>query len=121
MTAFPADLIREVDTWLDDNASQRYQPDTLGDSTAQDWARLSKVSEELGEAISVLIGITGQNPRKGYHGTPEEFLNEICDIITTGILCLQHFTKDTQRTEQLIEDRWTHLFRRMELTRDHHR
>src|SRR5258707_14829877 len=50
-----------IDTWLDDNVSQSYKNEPL----AQDWARISKVSEELGEAVNAFVGTTGQNPRKG--------------------------------------------------------
>lgn len=102
---FPRDIITQLDDYLDANVGPSYEP-ILGESIAQDWARLGKIAEELGEAIQVWIGITGQNPRKGSYGTPGEFQDEICDVIITGILCLQHFTKDADETAQTLSDRW---------------
>lgn len=107
--AFPHDIIRALDTWLDDHVGPLYQEMPL----AQDWARLAKIAEELGEAIQVWIGLTGQNPRKRYYGTREDFYNEVCDTIITGILCLQHHTKDTGITEELLAARWAYRLAKM--------
>lgn len=52
--------IRDADEWLDGSVSHYYKLEPL----AQDWARVAKVSEEVGEAIAELIAATGQNPRK---------------------------------------------------------
>jgi hypothetical protein len=90
--------IRFIDEWLDEMVSADYHNQPL----AQDWARVAKVSEECGEAIQALIGYTGQNPRKGKSGSQGDLLNELADIVMTGILALQHFTKDTGLTKAVI-------------------
>jgi len=94
--------LTELDVWLDANVSQLYKDEPL----AQDWARVSKIIEEIGEAIAELIGFTGQNPRKGHSGSPDAMLNEIADVVITGILGIQHFTKYDGATIELIRKRW---------------
>jgi hypothetical protein len=96
-----ARLVECVDSALDAHVSDRYHFEPL----AQDWARISKVIEEVGEAIQELILMTGQNPRKGEH--PErhaQLLTELADMAMTGIYALQHFTKDTDRTAQILRE-----------------
>ncbi len=90
--------VERIDAWLDAHAGLRYQDQPL----SQDWARLSKVAEELGEAISAFIGVTGQNPRKGVTGTMGDVLDELADVAFTAIFCAQHFTKDTQETRDIL-------------------
>jgi hypothetical protein len=113
--AFPKHIITVLDEWLDANVGDGYQLDKYGQSLAQDWARIGKVIEELGEAIQIWIGLTGQNPRKGTYGTPNEFQDEIADTIITGILCLQHFTKDADETAQVLAERWQYRMTKLEL------
>lgn len=88
-----------IDEWLDENVSDIYKQQPL----AQDWARLCKTGEELGEAIAELILYTGQNPRKGEH--PESYnkmLKEAAQMAFTGILGIQHFTKNISDTKDII-------------------
>src|SRR5450755_5196821 len=69
--------ITAVDRWLDANCSEDYKSQPL----AQDWARVSKMIEELGEAISEIILFTGQNPRKPRDLTARaRMLKEIADF-----------------------------------------
>lgn len=91
-------IIRDVDTWLDAEVSPGYQ----GQPLAQDWARVTKVAEEVGEAIDALIGCTGQNPRKGHYGSAEDLLGELADVAVTGMFAIQHFTKDERRTFAVV-------------------
>lgn len=98
-------VIHAADKWLDSAVSADY----LAQPLAQDWARVGKVIEELGEAITELIAATGQNPRKSQHlGSAgrliasERMLKELGDIVVTGILGIQHFTKDTRVTKEII-------------------
>jgi uncharacterized pyridoxal phosphate-containing UPF0001 family protein len=98
------EVIEAADKWLDGEVSQKYKDQPL----AQDWARVSKVAEELGEAISLLISSTGQNPRKEQNKPSSavdrsEMLMEIGDIVMTGLLCIQHFTKDREGTQKVID------------------
>jgi hypothetical protein len=128
--------IRDIDAWLDRAVSGMYTDQPL----AQDWARLSKVAEELSEALEELpedataqdlrrineitkalgkaiqdhIGATGQNPRKGtdLQGY-NKMLGEGADIVLTGILMIQHFTKDIEETRNIIRARLTRTYMRM--------
>jgi hypothetical protein len=102
--------VARIDAHLDDNVAEVYKQQPL----AQDWARISKVTEERGEAIAELIGMTGQNPRKGVHSTRERLYKELCDVIATGILALQHFTKDEDITAALIADHINYLWARIQ-------
>ena len=103
--------LREVDTWLDAACSQEYKDHPL----AQDWARTAKVSEEIaeareermlalierahGRAIAELILATGQNPRKPADpDAGHRMLCELADVVVTGLLAIQHRTKDPDRT-----------------------
>jgi NTP pyrophosphatase (non-canonical NTP hydrolase) len=91
-------IIHNVDEWLDSDVPANYKTQPLG----QDWARVAKVCEEAGEAIDALIGCTGQNPRKGYYGLSDDLLGELADVAVTGMLAIQHFTKDNARTAEVV-------------------
>lgn len=90
--------IERVDAFLDENCSPVYKEQPL----AQDWARAAKTGEEVGEVIDALIGYTGQNPRKGIHGEQLDMLKELADVVFTGILGIQHFTKDVDLTADIL-------------------
>lgn len=94
-------IVHCLDTYLDRQVSEEYKAQPL----AQDWARLSKIGEEYGEAVNAFIGITGQNPRKGVFGSEDDVDNELVDVALTAILCLQHRTKDLDVTEEIIRSR----------------
>jgi NTP pyrophosphatase (non-canonical NTP hydrolase) len=90
--------VQAIDEWLDAYAGLKYQDQPL----AQDWARLAKVGEELGEAISAFIGLTGQNPRKGVTHTSDEVLDELADVAFTAIFCMQHFCKNPEEVQRIL-------------------
>lgn len=87
-----------IDRWLDAHAGMKYQDQPL----AQDWARLAKVIEELGEAIQAFIGFTGQNPRKGITHSSDDVLDELADVVFTGVFCMQHFTKNPHDVRDIL-------------------
>lgn len=92
-------IVEAVDRILDENVADIYKEQPL----AQDWARISKETEEHGEAIAELILATGQNPRKGFD--PEAWarmMAELADRALTSIYALQHFTKDIKLTEYIL-------------------
>jgi NTP pyrophosphatase (non-canonical NTP hydrolase) len=95
--------IRNIDAWLDDNVGKRYKHQPL----AQDWARISKVAEELGEAIQAFISYTGQNPRKVVAHNMDDVLRELADVTSTAILAMQHFTKDSAETRDILRQKLT--------------
>lgn len=94
--------LSKFDAYLDNNVSEEYKTQPL----AQDWARIAKVAEELGETLQALIAYTGQNPRKGRYGTQREMLDEFADTLITCLLGIQHFTKNEDQTREIIVDRW---------------
>jgi NTP pyrophosphatase (non-canonical NTP hydrolase) len=43
-----------------------------------------KVQEEAGEMAEAMLGVLGQNPRKGFSHTKDDLLKEIIDVIMTS-------------------------------------
>lgn len=105
-----ADRIEFIDEWLDVNVGLLYKEQPLG----QDWARIAKVQEELGEATAAFIALTQQNPRKAEIGTKEALLEELADTALTAILAMQHFTKDSVDTEHCLTARLIRLADRIQ-------
>jgi hypothetical protein len=106
-------VIARADTWLDERVGVAYLDDYGYTNLAQDWARIAKIQEELGEAIAELILWTGQNPRKGKRPEArEKMLKELADTALTAILAIQHFTKDTADTETLLVDAQEKIYAR---------
>jgi hypothetical protein len=99
-TMISQEIVQAVDYILDDKVSQIYKDQPL----AQDWARVTKIGEELGEAIQELILFTGQNPRKSIDSKAyDRLLAELADTAMTGIYAIQHFTKDIRKTTQIMD------------------
>jgi NTP pyrophosphatase (non-canonical NTP hydrolase) len=92
------EIVHKMDEHLDKDVAHRYQEQPL----AQDWARVAKVAEEAGEAVDALIGITGQNPRKGEYGSLMNLFEELADVALTGLYAIQHFTKDADTTAAIL-------------------
>lgn len=119
-------IIEKVNDWLDGQVAEAYKDQPL----AQDWARVAKLIEELGEvreashgqnlpvadherigaleetigrSVSALIASTGQNPRKGISGTQDEMLKELGDVVCCGLFAIQHFTRDAGLTADVVE------------------
>lgn len=57
--------------------------------------RVLKISEEAGEAASALIGMVGQNPRKGVTHSRADVAGELCDVVLTAIVALASVEPDT--------------------------
>lgn len=105
-------IVGHVDAWLDRAVAQQYKDQPL----AQDWARVGKMTEESGEAVAALIDCwlrlkhleqeccTGQNPRKGVHGSQDDLLKELADMAVGAMYAIQHFTKDRDRTRDIITE-----------------
>lgn len=108
------DELQDLIAWMDDHLDAAVADTYKGQPLAQDWARVAKVSEEVGEAIDALIGITGQNPRKGYYGSRADLLSELADVALTGLYAMQHFTKNRHETTGLLMDRARYHRQRVE-------
>jgi len=101
-------IIEFVNQWLDGNVAARYQTQPL----AQDWARISKVQEELGEAVQAFIGFTGQNPHRGVTNDLDDVLEELADTAITAIFAIQHFTGNSSQTKSLIRSKLEKVYQR---------
>ncbi|WP_458243438.1 MazG-like family protein [Streptomyces sp. MAI_2237] len=75
-------------TWLDGEQPHGGQEGLL--------LRVLKLSEEVGEVAQAVIGVTGQNPRKGVTHTWEEVQGELCDVVITALVALRTLTPDTR-------------------------
>ncbi|MFG1875641.1 MazG-like family protein [Sphaerisporangium sp. NPDC049003] len=51
--------------------------------------RFMKLSEETGEVTEAVIGVLGQNPRKGLTHTWDDVDSELCDVILTAMVALR--------------------------------
>lgn len=101
-------IVEWMDADLDAAVADQYKEQPL----AQDWARVTKAGEEVGEAIDALIGVTGQNPRKGVYGEHSDLLDELADVALAGLYAIQHFTKDRNQTSDVLMARARHHIRR---------
>lgn len=101
--------LAQVDAWLDSAVSPAYKAQPL----AQDWARISKVGEELGEVIDAFILHTGPNHRKPGVDCMDDVLNELADVACTAILAMLHFTKDESKAGGILVDKVQSIGRRM--------
>jgi NTP pyrophosphatase (non-canonical NTP hydrolase) len=106
---FDWQALTEVDRWLDNDVPGEYREQPL----AQDWARISKVIEELGEAVNAMIGFTGQNPRKGTTHTRDDMLYELADVTMTSVLAILHFTKNDAEAREILRRKQEFIYRRM--------
>jgi NTP pyrophosphatase (non-canonical NTP hydrolase) len=92
------EAVKIVDAHIDANTA----PDYLAQPLALDWARVTKVCEEAGEVWAALSKYTGENPRKGVCGTLDDLLGELGDTASAAICAIQHLTKDTDRTWEVV-------------------
>jgi hypothetical protein len=82
------DTVGQLVEWLDDANRLPAETDRL--------LRLMKLSEEVGEVAQAVIGVTGQNPRKGVTHTWEDVQAELCDVILTAMVGLASITPDAR-------------------------
>lgn len=98
--------LAQVDEWLDQYVSDQYKAQPM----AQDWARISKIGEELVEVIEAWILHTGQNPRKGEGENMDAVMKELTDVAYTAMLAMLHFTKDPVYVGKLLIDAKARLY-----------
>lgn len=103
--------VAAMSEWVDSSPENRKR-----DPEALLWGRVSKVAEEHGEAIDVLIGLTGQNPRKGFHGGTDELIKELLDTATSALGAVEHITGNRGDSLQLLSEHLRFLIDRAGLT-----
>ena len=74
--------------WLDRGSSLPAETKTI--------MQILKITEEAGEVAEALIGVTGQNPRKGYSHSWQDVENELCDVVITAMVALTRVNPDAQ-------------------------
>lgn len=86
-----ADLISrrlsDLSEWIDCSPANENRNDE-----ALLWGRVSKVTEEAGEAVTALIAATGQNPRKAHAGQGDytPVAKELLDVAVTALSAWAH-------------------------------
>jgi hypothetical protein len=93
----PENLVA-LSRWIDAGNAHR-------DPEAQLWGRVAKIAEEHGEAVAALIGVTGQNPRKGITHTPEQLIDELLDVAITALGAVEHLTGHRGDAFALLEEK----------------
>ncbi|WP_149182062.1 MazG-like family protein [Streptomyces sp. TRM49041] len=91
--------VEDLHVWLDRHADRTTERATL--------LQILKLSEEVGEVAEAVIGVYGQNPRKGTTHTWEDVQAELCDVIITAMVALRTLTPDAGQvfTEHLTRVR----------------
>ncbi|WP_282702216.1 MazG-like family protein [Streptomyces sp. CC219B] len=87
----PDTLWTDIDAlwaWLEANA-----PVTGHDALL---LRILKLSEEVGEVSEAVIGVTGQNLRKGITHSWDDVQAELCDVVITALIALRTLTPDAR-------------------------
>ena len=79
--------VEKLVTWLDSNDQGEAVDRTV-------LLRIMKISEEAGEVAAAVIGVTGQNPRKGVTHTWDDVRSELCDVIITAMVALRTLGAD---------------------------
>lgn len=73
--------VRFLREWLDSNSGEQ-------STRLLRVLRIMKISEEVGEVTAAVIGVTGQNPRKGVTHSWEDVQAELCDVIIAAMVAL---------------------------------
>ncbi|GAA1968980.1 NUDIX domain-containing protein [Catenulispora subtropica] len=94
-------VIAQQKAWLDGH------PNT--DQALAVPLRVLKVAEEAGEAAAALIGVSGQNPRKGTSHTTADLAAELCDVITAASVALASVVPDP---EQVLKEHIGRIYMR---------
>lgn len=102
------DTIDRLVGWLDD--ARRLPEET------EKIMRIMKLSEEVGETAQALIGVLGQNPRKGVTHTWEDVQSELCDVIVTAAVALRTVAPDAR---QVFAERLEYIAARSLAARSH--
>lgn len=89
-----------LSAWIDEQNRE------LGrNEEALTWGRLAKLSEEVGEVIEAYIGATGQNPRKGFTHTNLHVIDELADVVVTGLAAIEHMTNNQGQSMDIVRDK----------------
>lgn len=82
--------------WVDASNAHR-------DPEANTWARIAKVAEEAGEAITAYTGAIGHNPRKGVTCGTDAVLTELLDVAVAALAAYEHLDGHTGRALDALD------------------
>ena len=85
----PWTIVADLVAWLDSHS--QLSPEM------ERQMRLTKITEENGEVAQAVVGVLGQNPRKGVTHTWEDVQGEVCDVILTAMVALNSLTPDAEK------------------------
>ena len=88
-----------ISAWVDDHPANATR-----DPEAQLWGRVAKIQEEAGEAIAALIGVTGQNPRKGVTHSIDDVAAELLDVALTALCAVEHIRGNDGSSTSALDD-----------------
>lgn len=94
------DNIEIIENWLTKSNIMNDVPEDL-----DNMSRCLKLQEEAGEAAAAYIGMIGQNPRKGFTHTEEDYVNELADVAVTALCAIQHITRRKERTALILRQK----------------
>lgn len=82
------DAVDRLVAWLDEESQLPAGDERL--------LRILKLSEEVGEVGQAVIGVTGQNPRKGVTHSWEDVQHELCDVILSAMVALRSLNPEAR-------------------------
>jgi len=103
------DQLTEMSRWLDEapaNAARTPLEQTL--------MRFLKIGEENGEMVAEIIGMTGQNPRKGVTSDIDKVIGEALDVAITALGAVEHATGNQGDALALMLDKMSKVHARMQ-------
>jgi NTP pyrophosphatase (non-canonical NTP hydrolase) len=83
------DTVDQLVRWLDDSSTLAPETERL--------LRVMKLSEEVGETTQAIIGVLGQNPRKGVTHTWQDVEAELCDVVLTAMVAVTTLNPDARK------------------------
>lgn len=106
-------VVEQQRAWLDAHADA-HAHDADADADPERLAalaqlRILKLSEEVGEVASALIGATGANPRKGRTHEMSDVADELADVAVTALVALGTITGDAR---EALAARLAHIYTR---------
>ena len=72
-------------------------------SLQRSWRKIAITQyKKAGEVWRALSMCTGENPRKGVCATEDDLLGELGDTVSAAMCAIQHITKDTGQTWEVV-------------------
>jgi NTP pyrophosphatase (non-canonical NTP hydrolase) len=100
MLDLTAESVTKLSKWIDE-----HDVNVRKDATAQLYERtVVKLMEEVGETAQALIGMTGQNSRKGFYATRQDVINELLDVALTAMCGVEHLIGNTGHATAMLEN-----------------